>query len=112
MKTFKEVAHLFMGCKINTSINGTIMNGYWYDRIINGDCDALPILIPLSAITDEHRDAIGGFSNLIVESEEGAIQAMALATDYLISKRYDVFNWIELSEAIDATTLNPNPYTI
>lgn len=29
---------------------------------------------------------------------------------FLLSQRFDLFNWIEQDLAIDATTLNPNPY--
>ena len=50
---FRDVAHFYMGCKINTSLNGTVMDAGWYSKIINDECDAKPLLLSLEDMTEE-----------------------------------------------------------
>jgi hypothetical protein len=120
---FKDVAHLYMGCKIQTpeGIIGTIdelspkskkEQVAAYDMV----CSYLsfgefkPILRPLSDMTQDESNQITKCSAKIQQDGSGAMQAMGEAVRIALSLRLDLFGFIESEEATDATTLNPNPY--
>lgn len=112
---FKEVAHLYIGCKVQWAFQNpfsddeddvsitdfTISDAKW---LLNHT--PKPFLYPLSAMTDEQyievNRAYGTFANEIwfTPSE----------FNYLLSHHFDLFNLIESGEAIDVTTLETNPY--
>lgn len=123
MKTkFKDVAHLYLGCKIESfshhkndwdiSTMHGIINGYVFvegdnnAREISGPTGATPILRPLSDMNAlEDREAI----RLRMHGETG-LHGAAESIRFMLSKHFDLFNLIENSEAIDSTTLKTNPY--
>lgn len=117
--TFKEVAHLYIGCMLfdtNPNFYGQkVVFDYTYlsaDRHIFDRCT--PILRPLSALTQHDADTIGytdrdEFLEMIDEcTPEWRISAADYV--YLLSRHFDMFGLIASGQAIDATTLTPNPY--
>lgn len=94
-------------------------NVVYFDRYINEPkkcdiCDIKPYLFPLSSMTDEDYDIyskiwedtgktayLDGCHHLI-----STIKAYKAATDYLLSKQYDVNGLIPMGLANDATGLN------
>ncbi len=91
-KNIKDYLHLYLGSKIDTSLNGTTLNGYWYDRIMNDECDANLILRPLSDMTEEEQKE---WQNIRFNSE---FKLKPVLTDaeyesfrYLLSKHFDLF---------------------
>jgi hypothetical protein len=111
----KDYLHLYLGCKINTSLNGTTLTGYWYDRIMRGECDGLPILRPLSDMTEEEKQQIGFESYQALRGKQSEIRNLpakeisctwaAKQTAYLLKQGFDLFNLIEKNLAIDKTKI-------
>lgn len=124
MILFKDIAHLYIGCKLQVespikdtfvgeltpthyatfvSHNGTIMGA-----------KVKPILLPLSAMTDEQCNEWFGY--VVNESDSSFRRILdfdmgdSLVWSRLLSEHFDLFNLIENGEAIDATTLEVNPY--
>lgn len=131
MKKLEEVAHLYVGCKVRSengtnniwNLKGTTLNkegdliltGYFDDGMpvrTGVECEK-PILRPLSDLTEEERAIIREIKleawRKLLNSEKIALETEAKATAYLLSRHFDLFGLIENNEAIDATTLNPNP---
>ena len=102
-KELKDYLHLYLGCKINTSINGTVMDGKWYDRIMNNECDGLPILRPLSDMSEEEKTNIEGtdWTNMVNGGWEYSPETFL----FLLSKHFDLFELIESGLAVNAAEL-------
>jgi hypothetical protein len=119
--TFKQVAHLYMGCLV--MIKGEVYRWHSYN-VITGDifctniqpkknvfaaniASVKPILRPLKSITEQEdqvdfKQANGGlFIDQFIYSD---------GFFWLTKNRFDLFDLIESGQAIDATTLSPNPY--
>ena len=94
---FRDVAHFYMGCKINTSLNGTVMDAGWYSKIINDECDAKPLLLSLEDMTEEDKRKLRDLTSF------GDWVEKAKKVHYLTSKHYDVFDLISSGEAIRKT---------
>lgn len=162
--TFKEVAHLYLGClllmpsKYEGQKDGIYewtakksLDDYWQKHYGKGNWK--PILRPLSSICEQELiEAIKEFSLIDLSDCEfiseidkddntfyinamhkggvwdsmmyngvvlkmmnqgGDFDTMNPQSDwflFLLSKQFDLFNLIESGQAIDATTLTPNPY--
>lgn len=109
---FKDVAHLYIGCKIDSSLKGTLLDGKWYQRIMGDECDALPILYPLSAMTKKQMAELKSkrielsFNTQFLTFHFDSPESLK----YLLDNHFDIYNLIESGEAIDVTTLEKNPY--
>lgn len=116
---FKDVAHLYIGCKIETDIGFSLANSSKYTTykeltidnisdiiealaVIEWDRHCKPILRPLSDMTDKEEQ----------EWLIGKTQHLFYPTQFkiLLSQHFDLFGLIASGQAIDATTLTPNPY--
>jgi hypothetical protein len=133
---FKDVAHLYIGCKCKVEDFGEVS----YDEILHGikynsplvggkkfDVTSAyhfkPILRPLSDMTDEEFDSMKDEMigetviactiynrKLVLENRVGT-NSLYFKDGIALMKRYfDLFNLIGAGEAIDATTLENNPY--
>lgn len=105
----KDVLHFYIGCKIDISINGTVLNADWYDRIINDECDGKPILRPLSDMTEEEKSLLVDPMCYGLNTLQGdeLIKQAAILTYELVKQGFDVFDLIESGQAINKTKLNP-----
>ena len=118
---FKEIAHLYTGCKVYSIISNECfiesMNGVDTDCIrVEGVVDYhtgeyKPILRPLSDMTEEEKRVVLAPSS-IIHDEHSEAKAMALSTNYMLSRHFDLFDLIDSGEAIDATTITPFPYSL
>lgn len=124
--TFKDVAHLYLGCKIKTAEGvGTFEALYTGgdEPIISFDLirahlkfnQVRPILRPLSSISENeisnYLDIEGSataITNLDREIQSRAYSPKSLV--YLLSRRFDLFGLIDSGEAINANSLKENPY--
>jgi len=109
-KTFKEVAHLYLGCKVKWNDDSLFS-----EKISDFDLfqmshinDIKPILHRLEDMTEYDKvNAINpmlyGFESIINQSEK--LRQLAEITIFLLSKHYDLFNLIDNCQAIDAKTL-------
>lgn len=121
---FKEVAHLYLGCimtrngfsgkllqvklpketDLNDEIEFQVSCSDWWENFSDQN-HYKPILRPFSDMNElEDRHAIG------LKKTDGGIIGAAKCINFLASKYFDLFNLIESGEAIDATTLETNPY--
>lgn len=117
MKQFKDVAHLYIGCKVKTdhrgifTLQGVSLHSSGRLRAFTNDThlcfvdELTPILRHLADMTLEEYDEV-----IKMEKIGGGMESMAAATAYALSRHLDLFGLIESGQAIDATTLNPNPY--
>lgn len=112
---FKDVAHLYIGCKVQWLRSFYVENPYLIitnfilaDAPYLLDHDCKPILYPLSAITEEQQKVL----RLLEVTHSPGIRAYVYAPGYkyLLENHFDLFNLIESGEAIDVTTLEKNPY--
>ena len=106
---------LYLGCECITpyGFQGTLISVFIRDNTVTLECnetrggwfikDVLPILRPLSDITDEeemevqnHVDKMGLGYNAVQGAE---------ITRYLLSRHFDLFEWIPAGLAIDKTKL-------
>lgn len=128
MVQFKDVAHLYIGCKLSHKWSSTEERNFvtlGTDRLRLGTDDWVPILRPLSDMTEEEYEATkdaddNAFHELSTPENckhECGKEYMKLTwnigayiTAYLLSRHFDLFGLIESGQAIDAITLNPNPY--
>lgn len=116
---FKDVAHLYIGCYVMVMPDNEIaelqgiLNGMAYTSIrgaARGIDDVKPFLRPLSDCSkDENNYLYTEFDEDIYESKA---EMCADVTRWFLSKRFDLFGFIESGQAIDATTLPHNPYKI
>lgn len=126
--TFKDVAHLYIGCKmidVETNEIGVLTHVDNTQTIsVNDEIDyhpyeSKPALRPLSDMTDVELNKCGNmicdFSKYPRLSKhewsdfyDGFLHPLQF--HYLISHHFDLFGLIESGEAIDATILTPNPY--
>lgn len=137
MKTqFKEVAHLYLGCKcayadanmklwdipLGQRTGFTHPNGgkpcvrEMSLQVLSQDYSLItPILRPLSDMTNEEKDELGFKAFGVLRDSLGAptlpqrfvsIKWAARNTAYLLSKHFDLFGLIESGQAIDATKFN------
>lgn len=122
MIQFKEVAHLYVGCKIHTKDGVSTFHAYnnhaLTNHITSYDSDGLdypvdevkPILRPLSDMTKEERQCHLNKPNE-TESPLAAVHD-AYMTAYLLSCRFDLFGLIESRQAIYATTSDKDEESI
>lgn len=122
MKTeFKDVAHLYLGCKLKCSqvfypeSNSKDKDG---NLILSPSLFAdfgektfsigyfKPILRPLSDMKEDEEDA---WTDLYVSSQDNRIKA-ANRTLFLLQQGFDLFGLIESGQAIDATKLPNHPH--
>lgn len=107
---FKDVAHYYIGCKIGSITEDsfvTMLGIEWNSElpIIGADgynyqySEIYPALFPLSAMTAEQKRYYTLGKYLLPNDFK-----------YLLDNHFDLFDLIESGEAIDATTLTPNPY--
>lgn len=105
MAKFKDVCHLYLGCKMMEQ-NGkhSILDARFIGWIKAGVVPAemafdKPILRPLSSMTEqENKDLFDG--NFV---DDGLFTPHEFIK--LLSARFDLFGLIESNEAIDATTV-------
>jgi hypothetical protein len=121
---FKEVAHLYLGCKmtrngfigkllqvklpkendLNDDIEFQVSCSNWWENFSDTN-RYKPILRPFSDMNElEDRHAI------MLKRTDGGIVGAAKCVNFLTSKHFDLFGLIKSGEAIDATTLEQNPY--
>jgi hypothetical protein len=133
---FKEVAHLYLRCKCKVECNGEesydetmhgikymtpLVGGRKFD--VAGNYHFTPILRPLSNITydefNKMKDKMLGETVMAIQSHGlkrvilNRIQTNSLSFKdglVLLENNFDLFGLIQSGEAIDATTLFPNPY--
>jgi len=155
MTKFKEVKHLYLGCKVRVDMTSSNMGykdgaftglskslGTYFTQVEFGKANfqefhnypVKPYLLPLSAMTDEQMVRVGLIiRNIKPEDATYADKLFALddapffaikkgmkctlslaqcveLTNYFRSQYFDIDGLIESGEAIDATTLTPNPY--
>lgn len=130
MKTeFKDVAHLYLGCKAVCIIDDACTMGDRYNHYNNGSLfdvtlDHLnsfeyrqffkPILRKLSIMSEDEIKFYFGLCSLFPTDMHGTgvdwIPIMARCINYLRSIHIDCDNLIESGMAIDASTITPNPY--
>jgi hypothetical protein len=130
---FKDVAHLYLGCKIKTEEGvGTLnelsndeeceqpINCYDLVHAFLSYDEVRPILRPLSDMTEEESaecDKYGNMGwNLVAKGEPisavteiskiglGIIHRQASETAFLLSRGFDLFGLIESGEAISAAS--------
>lgn len=111
---FKEVAHLYIGCKIQAGRTEfsrptlTHCQNSSEEIAIRFAVDVpayKPILRRIESLNElEDRQAC------TIMQLKGGIFGAAECIVFLTSKHIDCFGLIESGEAIDASTLNPNPY--
>lgn len=94
---------LYYGQKVLcTSLYGTVLNGFWLDKIMDGSCDSEIQLKPLESISDEDAAQCWVNDNYIPKSEDIKFVAnlfnpiTAINADYLRSKGY-ALPWMDLS---------------
>lgn len=118
---FKNVAHLYLGCELTgMSKHNNRLNTRRLGEILLDERDNMPILFPLSAMTDGQKQKYRELSveckqyngiNLLPNISAGrlTIHYMNSADPYLVtwllSQHFDLFNLIPSGEAIDATTI-------
>jgi hypothetical protein len=133
-KNIRDYLHLYMGCKVETNINGKYVHPYGclsidvidsdtYNTIIfnlklsendlekgwvdNTHLYVKPILRPLSSITEDEKNEASAFiepTNQFRLYSSGYTH-YAKCTHFLLSNGFDLFGLIEAGLAIDATTL-------
>lgn len=115
---FKEVAHLYIGCKVKDTFNDVLLNWTLQEAYRYTMVDAMdqikPVLRPLSALTQHDADTIGytdrdEFLEMIDECDPNWRISVADYV-YLLSRHFDIFGLIASGQAI-ATTLTNNPYS-
>lgn len=115
MTQFKDVAHLYLGCKIKTEEGiGTLdeISTEKSDDVTITSYDLVhaylrfdefkPILRPLSDMTDEEEKA----SRAMYHNAGNYNFGIAAKTNYLLSLGFDLFGLIENGEAITLTNTN------
>ncbi|MCK6611572.1 MAG: hypothetical protein L6Q78_11090 [Bacteroidia bacterium] len=128
---FKDVAHLYLGCKVriikvhkeNPELEYFVKQDegcyYWLsgnvlDQIKLGWIEVTPILRQLSDMTEmEKLDVIKlgtAFWDKKEEIRDVCHKANALVVVYLTSHHFDLFGLIRIYEAFDNNNHNPNPY--
>lgn len=107
MKDIKNYLHLYLGCEINTSINGTKMDAGWLKRMLNEECDAMMILRPLSDMTESEKKEMGEQKHKYDTGNPGShiITDKAYQMVWALSKHFDIFGLIDSGLAIDKTKL-------
>ena len=112
-KTFKEVAHLYLGCAIKAGHGTTLLCSVDLIHIINETLSVMPILYRLEDMTEEDKEQIGfaAFGILRNETKELKLPSKNISciwaarqTSFLLSKHYDLFNLIDNGQAIDYKT--------
>lgn len=103
---FKDVAHLYLGCKIKTEEGEGTLNGLYNDgnepivsfnlvhAHLNFD-EVKPILRPLSDMTELEHHIVNG-----IKPETNDYTRDAARTTFLLSRGFDLFGLIESGEAI------------
>lgn len=119
MTQFKDVAHLYIGCKAKDTFNDVILdwnikNAHMYTQSDSTD-QVKPILRPWSDRTNAEVWYMANIDLLVKNiptpsTEMIMTKANLELTRYLLYCNFDLFGLIESGEAIDATTLTPNPY--
>lgn len=125
---FEDLSHLYIGCKAKDTFNDVILdwdikNAHMYSESID---QIKPILRPLSDMAEDEvkevdRHGAEGWHTIAKGepvSTGNSFEMVGLAvthrqareTAYLLSKHFDLFGLIASGQAIDATTLTPNPY--
>jgi len=123
MKTFKEVAHLYVGCKVMRPDNKTVLQyiGVQGNVLIFQEKDNIeqtygnvnkckPMLYPLSSMSKEQMKDIIDIGEHVcnlcgsIEAFVAGWRAFGPSTfDYLLSQSFDLFQLIENGEAIDGS---------
>lgn len=126
---FKEVAHLYIGCQIK-KIKATWIDEKTFEYPLHGvsksDTDHVFIHclrngaeIFSTILIDNYKPILRKTDSLneledrqacTIKQLKGGIVGAAESIVYLTSIHIDCFGLIESGEAIDASTLNPNPY--
>lgn len=125
MKQLKDYLHLYLGCELakkdlpdsfkEGARKANVLDGETRDYFLkSGNSGWLPILRPLSSMTEEELQECG---NMIYDfSDDPELnnhkwQDFEISAPeqfhYLLSKHFDLFNLIPEGLAIDATTLKP-----
>lgn len=134
---FEEVAHLYIGCKVRYTavykpeleptyeVQVTAKLEHWNFGAITTRKNAKPILRRLDSMKEEERkecDKQGSTGwHTITKGEPvsvitpgtvglAVVHRQSFETAYLLSQHFDLFGLIDSCEAIDAATLEPNPY--
>lgn len=122
---FKDVAHLYIGCPVQTKISGDPDETAVYGKLLgvpesgteyrigfecgtNGfafGADTKPLLRPLSDITAEERGEYDRIQYTCYSINKFFDQIMTEAriTKFLLSKHFDLFGLITTGDAIDST---------
>lgn len=131
---FKDVAHLYMNCELKVHAasfrandgsrsrinrhNGAILSpsilADLHERTFQWG-DFTPILRPLSSMTVEERAQIGyqeedRFMDLWKDGQISKNTFCCWMFPEILKMNIDLFGLIDSGQAIDATTLEPNPY--
>jgi hypothetical protein len=135
MKTFKEFAHLYIGCEVQTNIRKTQGQGKpsiklkgklmevdlfkesTFGILLENETDKThycylgvdefkPLLRLLKDATQiEHQEYADFFSVRYLFDNDNELTQHAFATTFLLSKSFDLFNLIPSGLALDATTI-------
>ena len=128
---FKDVAHLYIWCTLShkwSSLEERAHIKLSKHRLYLGTDDWIPILRRLKDMTEEEHQELDKNGSegwhTIAKGEEITIgvnvdisniglavtHRQAREMHYLTRQHFDLFGLIDLGEAIDAATINPNPY--
>lgn len=123
MTQFKDVINLYLGCKCLIPSNGNIYElkpSHLPSNWRKTECDHKPILRPLSDAQGIEEDiAVDCFEKCKdkyrgkhVDDTTSTHVGLAYGEviQYLLYRHFDLFGLIESGQAIDATTLDNNPY--
>lgn len=128
---FKDVAHLYLGCKMkrvdhfsNTekiqTLHSVDINNQYF--VSDGFSHWFPVQNSFKPIlrkwADRTADEVWHIANLKLLVEKLPMQSTEMIIPrfdselmaYLLYRHFDLFDLIESGQAIDATTLTPNPY--
>ncbi len=115
--TIQDLA-MFIGCEFEHTIfeekKMITMNGWWLSEIEKNDLFKYfkPILRPLSDMTEEEKEEKKKYISSIywkrdwsIPYAEGYLRGAPEAHEikWLISKKFDIFDWIEAELAVDKT---------
>jgi len=120
--TFKEVAHLYLGCKIQTkegvgtfnSLHDSGPEPIGSHDLVHAHLDyheVKPVLRRLETITEEEMEAYHAIEDRanILGNPDREIQSRAyspVSLVYLLSRRFDLFGLIDSGEAVNADSLS------
>lgn len=123
---FKTVAHLYLGCKIQTnegigtfdelSLTGTNpITSHNLVRAYLNFTQVKPVLRRLETMTEEEMEAYHAIEDRanILGNPDREIQSRAyspVSLVYLLSRRFDLFGLIDSGEAVNADSLARSPY--